>query len=141
MNNSKNETIYKNITNSILNINITLHHRHKKSNPLQKLAYYFLILLIFIFITFFIFIIVLLIRKQIRRMFEKMRRFKLQQEINKIMNLDIFETRRPSIDTNISGFHSISNDSSLGEITNSSNILSEINAKSSERSSKGSSDS
>ena len=141
MNNSKNETIYKNITNSILNINITLHHVHKKSSPLQKLAYYFLILLIFIFITFFIFIIVLLIRKQIRRMFEKMRRLKLQQEINKIMNLDIFETRSPSIDTNISGFHSISNDSSLGEITNSSNILSEINAKSSERSSKSSSDS
>ena len=42
------------------------------------------------------------------------------------MNIDIFETRSPSLDTNISGFHSISNDSSLGEITSSNNILSEI---------------
>ena len=138
MNNSRNETLDKNITTSF--INITLHHK-KKINPLQKLSYYFLILLFVILIFFFIVIIILLIRKQIRRMFEKMRRIKLQQEINKIMNLDIFETRSPSLDTNISGFNSISNDSSLGEITNSSNILSEINAKNSERSSKGSSDS
>ena len=138
MNNSRNETLDKNITTSF--INITLHHK-KKINPLQKLSYYFLILLFVILIFFFIVIIILLIRKQIRRMFEKMRRIKLQQEINKIMNLDIFETRSPSLDTNISGFNSISNDSSLGEITNSNNILSEINAKNSERSSKGSSDS
>ena len=138
MNNSRNETLDKNITTSF--INITLHHK-KKINPLQKLSYYFLILLFVILIFFFIVIIILLIRKQIQRMFEKMRRIKLQQEINKIMNLDIFETRSPSLDTNISGFNSISNDSSLGEITNSSNILSEINAKNSERSSKGSSDS
>ena len=138
MNNYKNETLGKNITNSFTNI--TLHH-NKKINLLQKLSYYFLILLFTIFIFFFIAIIILLIRKQIRKMYEKMRRLKLQQEINKIMNLDIFETRSRSLDTNISGFHSISNDSSLGEITNSSNILSEINAKNSERSSKDSSDS
>ena len=138
MNNNKNETLYKNFTNTFLNITLT---HHKKINLFQKLSYYFLILLLIIFIFFFIAIIILLIRKQLRRMFEKMRRLKLQQEINKIMNLDIFETRSPSLDTNISGFHSISNDSSLGEITNSSNILSEINVKNSERSSKDSNDS
>ena len=136
MNNSLNETLYQNLTN----INKTLLER-KRIKPIQKLAYYFLILLMLIFIIFFIMILVLLIRKRIRQMFEKMRRLKLQQEINKIMNIDIFETRSPSLDTNISGFHSISNDSSLGEITSSNNILSEINSKNSDRSSKGSSDS
>ena len=136
MNNSLNETLYQNLTN----INKTLLER-KRIKPMQKLAYYFLILLMLIFIIFFIMILVLLIRKRIRQMFEKMRRLKLQQEINKIMNIDIFETRSPSLDTNISGFHSISNDSSLGEITSSNNILSEINSKNSDRSSKGSSDS
>ena len=136
MNNSINETLYQNLTN----INKTLLER-KRIKPIQKLAYYFLILLMLIFIIFFIMILVLLIRKRIRQMFEKMRRLKLQQEINKIMNIDIFETRSPSLDTNISGFHSISNDSSLGEITSSNNILSEINSKNSDRSSKGSSDS
>ena len=136
MNNSLNETLYQNLTN----INKALLER-KRIKPMQKLAYYFLILLMLIFIIFFIMILVLLIRKRIRQMFEKMRRLKLQQEINKIMNIDIFETRSPSLDTNISGFHSISNDSSLGEITSSNNILSEINSKNSDRSSKGSSDS
>ena len=136
MNNSLNETLYQNLTN----ISKTLLER-KRIKPMQKLAYYFLILLMLIFIIFFIMILVLLIRKRIRQMFEKMRRLKLQQEINKIMNIDIFETRSPSLDTNISGFHSISNDSSLGEITSSNNILSEINSKNSDRSSKGSSDS
>ena len=136
MNNSLNETLYQNLTN----INKTLLER-KRIKPMQKLAYYFLILLMLIFIIFFIMILVLLIRKRIRQMFEKMRRLKLQQEINKIMNIDIFETRSPSLDTNINGFHSISNDSSLGEITSSNNILSEINSKNSDRSSKGSSDS
>ena len=136
MNNSLNETLYQNLTN----INKTLLER-KRIKPIQKLTYYFLILLMLIFIIFFIMILVLLIRKRIRQMFEKMRRLKLQQEINKIMNIDIFETRSPSLDTNISGFHSISNDSSLGEITSSNNILSEINSKNSDRSSKGSSDS
>ena len=136
MNISLNETLYQNLTN----INKALIGR-KRIKPIQKLAYYFLILLMLIFIIFFIMILVLLIRKRIRQMFEKMRRLKLQQEINKIMNIDIFETRSPSLDTNISGFHSISNDSSLGEITSSNNILSEINSKNSDRSSKGSSDS
>ena len=137
MNNSLNETLYQNLTN----INKALLIGRKRIKPIQKLAYYFLILLMLIFIIFFILILVLLIRKRIRQMFEKMRRLKLQQEINKIMNIDIFETRSPSLDTNISGFHSISNDSSLGEITSSNNILSEINSKNSDRSSKGSSDS
>ena len=48
------------------------------------------------------------------------------------MNLDIFETRSPSLDANISGFHSINNDSTLGYITSSNNILSEINVKNNE---------
>ena len=74
-------------------------------------------------------------------MFEKMRRLKLQQEINKIMNIDIFETRSPSLDTNISGFHSINNDSTLGDITSSNNVLSEINIKNNEINSKRSIDS
>ena len=94
-----------------------------------------------VFIFFFIAILVLLIRKRIRKMYEKMRRLKLQQEINKIMMIDIFETRSPSLDNNISGFHSIGNDSTLGDITSSNNVLSEINAKNSERNSKGSNDS
>ena len=144
MNNRKNETLFKNISsiqNTTLSVlNITLKKNHKLK-PLQKIAYYFLILLILIFISFFIIILVLIIRKQIRRMFEKMRRLKLQQEINKIMMIDIFENRSPSLDTNSSGFHSISNDSTLGEITSSNNILSEINAKNGENNSKESNDS
>ena len=78
MNNSLNETLYQNLTN----INKALIGR-KRIKPIQKLAYYFLILLMLIFIIFFIMILVLLIRKRIRQMFEKMRRLKLQQEINK----------------------------------------------------------
>ena len=115
---------------------------NNKLQPLQKLAYYFLILLILIFIGFFIMILVLLIRKKIRKVLEKMRRIKLQQEINKIMMLDISETPN-SLDNNNSGFYSISNDSSVGDITstNSSNILSEINIRNGVRNSKGSNDS
>ncbi len=73
---------------------------------------------------------------------EKMRRIKLQQEINRIMMLDIVETPSSSENSN-SGFYSISNDSSVGDIqsTNSSNILSEINVHNEVRNSKGSSDS
>jgi predicted PurR-regulated permease PerM len=138
MNNNENKTLYENITYPILNTTLK---SYKKVKPLQKLAYYFLILLMLVFIFFFITILVLLIRKRIRKMYEKMRRLKLQQEINKIMMIDIFETRSPSLDTNISGFHSISNDSTLGEISSSNNVLSEINAKNSERNSKGSNDS
>ena len=50
MNNNKNETLGKNITNSFVNITLT---HNKKINPLQKLSYYFLILLLIIFIFFF----------------------------------------------------------------------------------------
>ena len=115
---------------------------HSKLKPLQKLAYYFLILLILMFISFFTMILVLLIRKKIRKIMEKMRRIKLQQEINRIMMLDIVETPSSSENSN-SGFYSISNDSSVGDIqsTNSSNILSEINVHNEVRNSKGSSDS
>ena len=115
---------------------------HSKLKPLQKLAYYFLILLILIFISFFTMILVLLIRKKIRKIMEKMRRIKLQQEINRIMMLDIVETPSSSENSN-SGFYSISNDSSVGDIqsTNSSNILSEINVHNEVRNSKGSNDS
>ena len=129
MNNIRNKTLFQNITNPILSTTLK---NTKKLNLVQKLAFYFLILLMMVFIFFFAAIIVLLIRKRIRKMFEKMRRLKLQQEINKIMNLDIFETRSPSLDTNISGFHSINNDSTLGDITSSNNILSEINVKNNE---------
>ena len=129
MNNIRNKTLFQNITNPILSTTLK---NTKKLNHVQKLALYFLILLMTVFIFFFAAIIVLLIRKRIRKMFEKMRRLKLQQEINKIMNLDIFETRSPSLDTNISGFHSINNDSTLGDITSSNNILSEINIKNNE---------
>ena len=129
MNNIRNKTLFQNITNPILSTTLK---NTKKLNIVQKLAFYFLILLMMVFIFFFAAIIVLLIRKRIRKMFEKMRRLKLQQEINKIMNLDIFETRSPSLDTNISGFHSINNDSTLGDITSSNNILSEINIKNNE---------
>ena len=115
---------------------------HNKLKPLQKLAYYFLILLILVFISFFIMILVLLIRKKIRKMLEKLRRIKLQQEINKIMMLDIVETPS-SLDNNNSGFYSISNDTSVGDIssTNNPNILSEINVHNDVRNSKGSNDS
>ena len=129
MNNIRNKTLFQNITNPILSTTLK---NTKKLNLVQKLAFYFLILLMMVFIFFFAAIIVLLIRKIIIKMFEKMRRLKLQQEINKIMNLDIFETRSPSLDTNISGFHSINNDSTLGDITSSNNILSEINIKNNE---------
>ena len=129
MNNIRNRTLFQNITNPILSTTLK---NTKKLNLVQKLALYFLILLMMVFIFFFAAIVVLLIRKRIRKMFEKMRRLKLQQEINKIMNLDIFETRSPSLDTNISGFHSINNDSTLGDITSSNNILSEINIKNNE---------
>ena len=139
MNNITSNITNPNASNYIMNEKKILHNKLK---PLQKLAYYFLILLLLIFIGFFIMILVLLIRKKIRKMLEKMRRIKLQQEINKIMMLDISESPN-SIDSNNLGFYSISNDSSVGDITstNSSNILSEINVHNEIRNSKGSSDS
>ena len=99
----------------------------KKLTSFQKCAYYFLILLLLAFIFLFITILILLIRKRIRKMYEKMRRLKLQQEINKIMRIDIFENRSPNFDTNNSGFQSLSNDSTLAEIGPSNSVLSEIN--------------
>ena len=100
---------------------------NKKLTSFQKCAYYFLILLLLAFIFLFITILILLIRKRIRKMYEKMRRLKLQQEINKIMRIDIFENRSPNFDTNNSGFQSLSNDSTLAEIGPSNSVLSEIN--------------
>ena len=101
-----------------------------KSKPLEKLAYYFLILFLFFFLFMFIIIIILLIRREILKFLEKLRRIKLQNEINKIMMIDIFETRSSTIDSGNNEFHSINNDSSLSDISNSSgnNVLSEINA-------------
>ena len=99
-----------------------------KSKPLEKLAYYFLILFLFFFLFMFIIIIILLIRREILKFLEKLRRIKLQNEINKIMMIDIFEARSPNIDSRNNDFHSINNDSSLSDInTSSGNVLSEIN--------------
>ena len=97
---------------------------------LKKISYYFFLFLLILFILFFLLIIILLIRRQILKFLEKLRRIKLQNEINKIMMIDIFETRSPTIDSGNNEFHSINNDSSLSDISNSSgnNVLSEINA-------------
>ena len=96
---------------------------------LKKFSYYFFIVLLILFILFFLLIVILLIRRQILKFLEKLRRIKLQNEINKIMMIDIFETRSPTIDSGNNEFHSISNDSSLNDISNSSgnnNVFSEI---------------
>ena len=102
-----------------------------KSKPLEKLAYYFLILFLFFFLFMFIIIIILLIRREILKFLEKLRRIKLQNEINKIMMIDIFDTGNHSSDSHNNEFHSISNDSTLSDISNSSgkNVLYEINVK------------
>ena len=107
--------------------------RNSKISPtfiLKKISYYFFLFLLILFILFFLLIIILLIRRQILKFLEKLRRIKLQNEINKIMMIDIFETRSPTIDSGNNEFHSINNDSSLSDISNSSgnNVLSEINA-------------
>ena len=96
---------------------------------LKKISYYFFMVLLILFILFFLLIVILLIRRQIHKFLEKLRRIKLQNEINKIMMIDIFETRSPTIDSGNNEFHSINNDSSLSDISNSSgnNVLSEIN--------------
>ena len=101
--------------------------RIEQSKPLQKLGYYILMILLIFFIFILVAIVILLIRRQILKFLEKMRRIKLQNEINKIMMIDIIETRSPSLDSGNSDFHSISNDSTLSDISNSSGILSEIN--------------
>ena len=105
---------------------------HTEISPafiLKKISYYFFLVILTLFILFFLLIIILLIRRQILKFLEKLRRIKLQNEINKIMMIDIFETRSPTIDSGNNEFHSINNDSSLSDISNSSgnNVLSEIN--------------
>ena len=128
----------KNKTSELYNfkmLNNTIKYtRH--SRPFQKLAYYFLMFLLTFFIIIFVGILILLVRRQVLKFFEKMRRIKLQNEINKIMMIDIFETRSPTIDSQNNEFHSISNDSSLSDITSTSStsVLSEINVHSSKES-------
>ena len=120
--------------NKLLNHNILKHHSYFKT--FQKIGYAVLIFLFIFFIFIFIAVLVLLIRRQILKFLEKMRRIRLQNEINKIMMIDIFETRSPSLDTSGNNeFHSINNDSSLSDISNSSgNVLSEINVHNSKES-------
>ena len=121
---AKNETskLYNNkILNNTINDIII-------QKPLEKFVYYFSILLLFFFLLIFLSFIILLIRRQVLKFLEKLRRIKLQNEINKIMMIDIFEARSPNIDSRNNDFHSINNDSSLNDINSSSgNILSEIN--------------
>ena len=98
--------------------------------PFQKLVYFLGIFVLIFFLFIFIAIIVLLIRRQIHKFLEKLRRIKLQNEINKIMMIDIFETKSPNLESSKNDFHSIHNDSSLSDISStsgSSNVLSEIN--------------
>ena len=94
--------------------------------PFDKLKDYFLIILLLFFIFLFSVLLVILIRRKIRRIMEKNRRIKLQNEINKIMMIDIFENRSPSLDSHSTEFHSINNDSTLNDISIPNNILSEI---------------
>ena len=128
----------KNKTSELYNfkmLNNTIKYtRHSK--PFQKQAYYFLMFLLTFFIIIFVGILILLVRRQVLKFFEKMRRIKLQNEINKIMMIDIFETRSPTIDSQNNEFHSISNDSSLSDITSTSStsVLSEINVHKSKES-------
>ncbi len=132
-----------NITESYKFNQINYSEKQASLNPLQKLLYFFLIFLLIFFLFIFIAIIVLLIRRQIHKFFEKMRRIKLQNEINKIMMIDIFETRSPPLETQNNEFHSINNDSSLSDISNSSgssNVLSEINVHNDVNNSKDSND-
>ena len=110
-------------------LNNTTIKRPTISRHFQKIGYYFLIFIFIFFIFITVGIVILLIRRQILKFMEKMRRIRLQNEINKIMMIDIFETRSPSIDSGTSDFHSINNDSILSDISNSSSrsVLSEIN--------------
>ena len=110
-------------------LNNTTIKRPTISRHFQKIGYYFLIFIFIFFIFITVGIVILLIRRQILKFMEKMRRIRLQNEINKIMMIDIFETRSPSIDSGSSDFHSINNDSIISDISNSSSrsVLSEIN--------------
>ena len=94
--------------------------------PVDKLKDYFLIILFIFFIFLFSVLLVILIRRKVRKIMEKNRRIKLQNEINKIMMIDIFENRSPSLDSHSTEFHSINNDSTLNDISIPNNILSEI---------------
>ena len=133
-NNTINSYNFNQINNSEKRSNITI---------FQKIAYYFLIFVLIFVLFIFIAVIVLLIRRKIHKVLEKIRRIKLQNEINKIMMIDIFETRSPPLETQNNEFHSINNDSSLSDISNSSgssNVLSEINVHNDVNNSKDSND-
>ena len=114
---------------------------HKKTTFIQKLVNYSSIILIIVFVIFFIIILVLLIRKRIIQMNEKMRRLKLHQEINKLMMVDIVESKTQSFDSNNKGFQPLSNDSNSGDIGNSDSALPEININNDRRNLKSSIDS
>ena len=118
------------INSTILNnyklFNNTRRRKHEYFEPI-KIGYFFIILLFIFFIFILIAIVILLIRKQIRKFGERMRRVRLQNEINKIMMIDIYETRTPSLDSGNNEFHSINSGPSLNDINNSSNsVFSEI---------------
>ena len=108
--------------------------------PFNKLKDYFLIILFIFFIFLFSVLLVILIRRRVRKMIEKNRRTKLQNEINKIMMIDIFENRSPSLDSHSTEFHSINNDSTLNDISIPNNILSEIKIQNDIQNSKDSND-
>ena len=114
------------INSTILNnyklFNNTRRRKYEYFEPI-KIGYFFIILLFIFFIFILIAIVILLIRKQIHKFGERMRRVRLQNEINKIMMIDIYETRTPSLDSGNNEFHSINNDSSLNDINNSSNSV------------------
>ena len=110
-------------------LNNAIKHRNL-SNPLKKVGYFFLVFLLFVFLFIFVAILILIIRRQILNYLKKLRRLKLKNEINKIMMIDIFETRSPGSGSEAHSFdfHSISNDSTLSDISNNSaNVLYEIN--------------
>ena len=121
----KNNTVELNNLNQI---NVTENQTSLK--PFQKIIYFSLIFLLIFFLFIFISILIILIRRHKQKSSEKMRRIKLQNEINKIMMIDIFETRSPNVDSSNKEFHSINNDSSLNDLSSSfgsNNVLSEIN--------------
>ena len=123
--------IKNNKINDFLNLRILNNplNQSKGLNFFQKLGYYLLMLIIIFFILVFLAILVLLIRRKIQQMLNKMKRIQLQKEINKIMMLDIFETRSPTIDSNSTDFNSVNNDSTLSDISSQRNVLSEINVQ------------
>ena len=101
---------------------------YKISKSLTIVGYYFGIPIILIITIFIAIIIVLLIRRKLKNVSEKMIRIKLQKEINKIMNLDIFESSTPTIDLHKFDFHSINNDSSISDLNISTgSVFSENN--------------